>query len=106
MDKFGFFKLLNSFLTPSTQSDEDFDTKNGDKNNDKSDALSSLLKNLTEQNSIKEKDATLSKPPVQQASVQPTPPPPLQASMLRTMISHDDFIKRVQSKNSQPVKGD
>ena len=102
MDKFGFFKLLNSFLTPSAQQNAENDGKSDSKIDGKTDLLSSLLNSLSEQYSKKEPDFN-SKPSAPQVPVQPTPQPPLQAGMLKTMNSHDDFIKRVKSKNSPPI---
>ena len=111
MDKFGFFKLLNSFLTPSTQQSGETDGISNGKNDGKSDLISSLLNSLSEQNFAKDSDFKNAKPLAPQESTpqvnaRPLPQPPLQAGMLKTMSSHDDFIKRVKSKNAQTLNGD
>ena len=70
MDKFGIFKLLNSFY--------DFYSKN--------------KPNLAENKSEEIK----AKPPEKQA-----PPMPLQQSMIATINSHDELVKRVMQNNKK-----
>lgn len=81
MDKFGIFKLLNSFL--------DFYGKNSSEN---SSPLSSLFKGFS--------------PPKERENVPPAPQndlkqkkenAPLQQQMLSTMRSHDEVVKRVNA---------
>lgn len=84
MDKFGIFKLLNSFLdnykTPLTK-----DSPLGDQNS-KTDSLLDGLKSLI---------------PEKQATPKPSQPPyPLQKNMISTMQNHDEFVKRVREKNT------
>jgi hypothetical protein len=93
MDKFGIFKLLNSFLnfyeqnktSSNVQPPEQKNEQNATKTNNFSDLLSGIFKNQ-------------STPPAT-----PTPTKksfaPLQSSMLYTMNSHDEFIKRVKQNN-------
>ena len=97
MDKFGFFKLLNSFL-PSIEPKSDADKVKNDGNGDvKNDALSSFINSLSEQNFNKNNQSSEQ----QKSQKEPAPQKPLQASMLNVMNSHDDFIKRVKSRNNQ-----
>ncbi len=82
MDKFGIFKLLNSFLG-SGKDQNSFSSTNG------SDFLTSALNNII---------------PNQQPNNNPPTPikteKPLQSNMLFTMRSHDEFVKRVKQKNT------
>lgn len=93
MDKFGIFKLLNSFFNFYEQNK----TSDGAHKNDSENSIGKLFS-------------------VFQPTASPTPPknarssaekraslPPLQASMLDVMSSHDRFINRVR-KNNRPVK--
>ena len=91
MDKFGIFNLLNSFLkTNGENSPKTFDDST-DKNKDLLSTISSVLSGNSTPN------------PPQKENSQPMPPPhslvPLQSQMLSTMISHDEFIKRVNKSN-------
>lgn len=102
MEKFGIFKLLNSFF--------DFYAKNAAKatKNDGfggadgsglGDALSSLFKNKSFSEFDKRKE-TSTKPV--NAAINPrqeTPKPPLQNSMLAVMKTHDQTVKRILNKN-------
>ena len=81
MDKFGIFKLLNSFF--------DFYNKNSDKT---SSPLSSLFKSATVPT---EKEN--SPPRSENKSPNRTANAPLQQQMLSTMRSHDEVVKRVNS---------
>lgn len=103
MDKFGIFKLLNSFFNflgqKQSASATDFNAKNSGETNTSNgntnggDIVSNLLKSLSANNAQnqqhennehkKEKIATR----------------PLQADMLKTMNSHEEFIRRVKQKN-------
>ena len=103
MDKFGFFKLLNSFLPPAEPKNDASEVKN--------DALSNFLNSFSEQNFNKNTEQSVGQSGTQNQSPQQKtqqpqkhcpPPRPLQASMLNVMNSHDEFIKRVQSRNKQP----
>ena len=89
MDKFGFFKLLNSFLTPSNAENQPQNEKSNDVNNVLSDLISSLNKENSQPNAPKNQT------PPENKNL--NPPHPLQSLMLSTMSSHDEFIKRVQS---------
>ena len=78
MDKFGIFNLLSSFLGQSVKSNDS--TDNGS-------YLAPPTFNDKNENASAEKRATL---------------PPLQNSMLNTMRSHDEFVKRVHARNKKP----
>lgn len=90
MDKFGVFNLLNSFLNMNKQ------TADAVKNNDDaSSPLNNLLSALT--SGLKNSPA----PQKNTATAKPNniSTAPLQSSMLNTMTSHDEFVKRVKEKN-------
>ncbi len=82
MDKFGIFKLINSFF--SFYSNVQKENSNNDKKGNL-DPLTNILSSLEAKN-----DAPKDKTPT---------PVPLQAQMLSTMRSHDDFVKRVKNNN-------
>jgi len=86
MDKFGIFKLLNSFFN--------FYEQNKGVSSSKADSTPPL--NLA--NLFGEKPQNAEQKPTPQR----TAPPPLQSSMLSIINSHDEFVKRVQTKNSAP----
>ena len=97
MDKFGIFKLLNSFLTFLGQKQSD-STQNSAWQNDKqtsnsntSDVVSNLIKSLSN-NSQPQQQPTSETKNVKTIA-------PLQVNMLKTMNSHDEFIRRVKQKN-------
>ncbi len=84
MDKFGIFKLLNSFLSLYSQT--------GKKSGDDS------VTNVNSQSP----DFTNGIAKLFGGETKPAPPPekqvvpPLQANMISTMRAHDDFVKRVK----------
>ena len=86
MDKFGIFKLLNSFFNFYEQNKENFTQKSSGLN------LDSLLSSFSKPPQKESETATTKEP------IQKTPYPPLQASMLYTMSSHDEFVKRVKRR--------
>jgi len=92
MDKFGIFKLLNSFFSLN----DDKNTSSSPDKKNPEDALSAILSSLSNKNT----DTTPAKPSA------PTTPErktvPLQKNMISVMNSHDEFIKRVKRNN--PVK--
>ncbi len=91
MDKFGIFKLLNSFLSPSANNKTD-----GEKENSANgDILKSLLSSLSSNSTDKKDTAPVAPKPTTKPTV------PLQSGMLYTMNSHDEFIKRVKQKHLQ-----
>lgn len=94
MDKFGIFKLLNSFFPAQ---DNNSETNSSDKN-PSLDALSSLLSSFSGKKSEQSEQPKQSAPPATSAK----PTPPLQTKMISVMNSHDEFIKRVKEKH--PVK--
>ena len=71
MDKFGVFNLLSSLLTKTQQ------------------------ENTTTPNNF----STPNQEKSEQVSPRFSTPLPLQADMIKTMTSHDEFIKRVKQKN-------
>lgn len=94
MDKFGIFKLLNSFFNFYEQNKP----SDGASKNNSENSLGKLFSSFPptaaptppqNSQSSAEKRATL---------------PPLQASMLDVMNSHDRFINRVRKNKNRPVK--
>ena len=85
MDKFGIFNLLSSFFNFYQQNKQS--TENNNEQFNFANALSSLGKN---------QDVTTQK---EQNIAPKNSSIPLQASMLATMASHDQFVKRVKEKN-------
>ncbi len=87
MDKFGIFNLLGSLLNQNnTNVDKPLVENDG-----KKDALSTLISSL-----LQTKNTTSPQPKVQAEEKKILPP--LNAKMLSTMNSHDEFIKRVNSR--------
>lgn len=86
MDKFGVFNLLNSLFALNGKNSATTNQNQQSFNLDK--LLNSLLPKK-EQNSSQE---TTKQPEIKQFA-------PLQASMLATMHSHEQFVKRVKEKN-------
>ena len=86
MDKFGIFKLLNSFFNFYEQNKSDSPSEAGD------------TSPINLANLFGEKPQNAAQKPTPQR----TAPPPLQSSMLSTINSHDELVKRVKSKNSAP----
>ena len=82
MDKFGIFKLLNSFY--------DFYNKNKDR--------------FTKDNSTSTHSTEKNKPPEKMENLHTYLP--LQTPMIKTMTSHDELIKRVMqnAKKQHPQK--
>ena len=97
MDKFGIFKLLNSFFNFYGQKPPENQTENSDNGGQSFFAVSNLLKSLNNNSGTNNFNPSPTKPE------QKSPPAfmPLQANMLKTMSSHDEFIKRVKQKNPQ-----
>lgn len=87
MDKFGIFNLLNSFF-PLTKSENGQNTPDSPTTND---LLGNLLSSLSNNKKVEtdNKKATLSTPL------------PLQSSMLSTINSHDQIVKRVRENSSK-----
>ena len=86
MDKFGIFKLLNSFFNFYEQSKEN--------SLDLSPPLSvENLLSTPSNNQVKSTEKT------QAPEQNKAPLPPLQSSMLYTMTNHDEFVKRVKEKH-------
>ncbi len=95
MDKFGIFKLLNSFLSQNGQNNTS-QTENplGAQNNEN--PLATLLNSLTK--GTKSSADNIS-PPAPKTQNDNKTFAPLQSAMLSTMNSHDQFVKRVKEKN-------
>ena len=93
MDKFGIFKLLSSFLNSyqTNSSGEKTNTANQNGN-----VLETLVKSFTSQTDKNTKGSLSEQKP--QPVQEQKPYLPLQAGMLSTMRSHDEFIKRVREK--------
>ncbi|MBE7081291.1 MAG: hypothetical protein E7372_01885 [Clostridiales bacterium] len=96
MDKFGIFNLLNSFFSLNSQKNEK-PTANSTTSGLANNLLSSLGKNLLSSNSWQSSEQVKPKETQNQ-----TVPLPLQKSMLLTINSHDEIVKRVKEKHSQP----
>ncbi len=93
MDKFGIFKLFNSLLTANGQNNTPTGEKNTPAVNDFISSLQSVLGGDSNSNNPPlEKTVALPK-----ANATREKAPPLQAEMLSTMRSHDEFVKRVKS---------
>ena len=84
MDKFGIFNLLSALSSLNGQNSAQ---NNGDKNQP---VWDKLLSALTQNINTKNTDTPQAVPPAFK---------PLQSSMLSTMTSHDEFVKRVKEKN-------
>lgn len=94
MDKFGIFKLLNSFFNFYEQNKPQSSNSNNTNN-----ILSNLLSSINSQTPPQKSDATQNQTkPEKSAKVLP----PLQNSMLGVINSHDELVKRVKQKNSAP----
>ena len=94
MDKFGIFKLLNSFLNFCQQNKGDL-AQNSVQNKEQfnlANLVNSLTKNSTESGKKEVKTSPSTPPLINQTA-------PLQQSMLSTMTSHEQFVKRVKEKN-------
>ncbi len=98
MDKFGIFKLLNSFLnlsSPQNGQPNDGVDANSSTN---SDLISSLLSSL---NSDVKPNSNPKRQPTNAHNGEQVAKPankPLQRQMLLTINSHDEFVKRVKGK--------
>ena len=92
MDKFGIFKFISSLLefykNNPPENKENSTLSNGEN------FLSSLLKPKNEETSKESQPKTI-KPQQKQPGLSFLP---LQEGMLKTMTSHDDFVKRVRDK--------
>ena len=88
MDKFGIFKLLNSFFSLSGQNGGQ-SSEQSQTDNINFDALLNAVKSGQEKNANQRSAEKITV----------APHPPLQSGMLNTMTAHDAFIKRVKEKN-------
>lgn len=95
MDKFGIFKLLNSFFDFYKNENAQPSASAADKTNP-SDAARTERPNLLEGlfKGFNNAQPAQSNPPCKEKTPVPAP---LQASMLNTIHSHDAFINRVKS---------
>ncbi len=104
MDKFGIFKLLNSFLNFYGQSKGNDSQQKSNENINFSDLLKGLnLGNSATNPTANGKDNGGQQNANQKPAVNSTRErnaPPLQSSMLYTLNSHDQFVKRVKEKNT------
>lgn len=104
MDKFGIFKLLNSFLSFYGQKSAPQQNSPEPEKNDGNNILNTLLKSLNGNANAKVEPQNNASLP---SSAKPPSPAtlhtqsPLQADMLKTMVSHEEFIRRVKEKNPQ-----
>ena len=96
MDKFGIFKVLNSFLNFYQQNKGNSTSDNKENSSSGlSNMLSSLLTKKTDDGTLlsatKKEEKPLDNPKIKA---------PLQQSMLSIMNEHDKFIKRVKENNA------
>ena len=93
MDKFGIFKLLNSFFTMNGQSNNENSAESEQNSTSLNGFLNAINNGLS---ALKTNNA-----PAQPIPTKPTRAvqPPLQSSMLSTMSNHDQLIKRIKEKN-------
>ena len=96
MDKFGIFKLLNSFFNFCEQSK----SASAPQENKGGGSFADLFSAFT---SPQNQPSTQSAPSQNTADKKPAEKvsPPLQAAMLSVMNTHDEFIKRVKNKNNR-----
>ncbi|MBQ3219953.1 MAG: hypothetical protein IJB32_05115 [Clostridia bacterium] len=99
MDKFGIFKLLNSFFNFNNQKDASSPLTTATSSPENSDLLTKLLNSINGGNALKTTAPENSESPPQKKAGAISKP--LQAGMLNSMTSHDEFIKRVKQKNTQ-----
>ena len=111
MDKFGIFKLLNSFLdlysknsqnsfSETTQNTKQFSTGSEVGSPSVSDLLSSLLgKNNKPSERQQPNTGTQNSVPATKPQIVNNAFPPLKDKMLYTMNAHDEFVKKVTTKN-------
>ena len=96
MDKFGIFNLLNSFLgfsaNNSAVTSEQAQAESEKKSTTVNDLLSALSPML---NNTKKENAE----PQIKKEIETKKRPPIQNQMLKTLSTHDDFVKRVKQKN-------
>ena len=90
MDKFGIFKLLNSFFNFYEQS------KENPTNNPTPFSVENLFSSLKETQQTPTENS-------QVVEINKPPLAPLQSSMLYTMSSHDEFVKRVKERHGDKV---
>ncbi len=97
MDKFGIFKLLNSFFSLYGQNSSSNTSNSSSNGSNSTFTLDNLLKSFNNQSTSTKNNGAQEKP-----STKPTQVPlPLQADMLKTMATHDQLIARVKQKNPQ-----
>ena len=87
MDNINLIKLLADALTKSKKSSDSGDKPSGLNLN----SIMGLIEKF--------KNTPSSTTNSTETTPSPTPKKPLQASMIATMTSHDEFIKRVKEKN-------
>lgn len=93
MNKFGIFNLLNSFLSDKSNNQNTVNTDQTENAPQQDNLLSGIINGL--------KDNFSSKTPANsQPDIKAPSTIPLQSEMLKTMHSHDQFVKRVKSKQT------
>ena len=97
MDKFGIFNLLNSLATLNNKTGTSIKDTQSDSPSFVQSLMSALSNNVAQPSTQpKQAQTEQSRSPQERASQ-----PPLQYAMLSTMRSHDEFIKRVNSKEGK-----
>ena len=102
MDKFGIFKLLNSFFNLNSGNNTNENEKNQNNSTPNDFNLSNFLNAFNTANTAS--DNTQPATDTKQTAVNHKERilPPLQSSLLKTMTSHDEFVKRVKKNNPKP----
>ncbi|MBE7086682.1 MAG: hypothetical protein E7369_00095 [Clostridiales bacterium] len=88
MDKFGIFKLLSSFLSYYQQNFPQKNSATNAQNSNQNTTPQSFLDGISSILSPTQKDPSPSQPTKKTEK-------PLQSEMLKTIASHDDFVRRV-----------
>lgn len=112
MDNFNILKVLSSLIgnkntDPISQNQKNASAFNTESINGLINAFKNFTQNQSQKNGNQVENATnensqskTEKP--NENAIPPTVLPPLQYSMLSTMNSHDQFVKRVMKKNKTP----
>lgn len=89
MDKFGIFSVLNSFFNFYEKNKGDFEQfKSGKTASEKENSSQTSTTSPPNANASKTNEKVI------------TANAPLQQGMIKTMCSHDEFVKRVQNRNN------
>ena len=102
MDKFGIFNLLNSFLNLNSSSNTEKAQSSPTENQTGQGLLDNILSIFNQKNSNKpQADDSSAKSKSTSNSITQNQALPLQHGMLKTITTHDEFVKRVKNKQLQ-----